>query len=256
MNATASDGAWIRRLHRGPDHGPTLVCLPHAGGSASFFRPWAQTLGAHAQVLAIQYPGRQDRMHDRCPTTIAEYAEEVFSALAPLGERPLAFFGHSMGAMIAFEVATRMTERLGLQPSTLFVSARRAPSTHRDDLYTLDDRGIVEELKLLSGTDMRILDDPEILRMVLPSMRNDYAAVRSYEYRPGPVLDCPVIALMGADDPRIDTDEAAAWSRHTTGRFALHTFTGGHFYLAAHQRAVADLILRSLLVKGSVNSSM
>ncbi len=162
---------------------------------------------------------------------------------------PLAFFGHSMGATVAFEVAVRMKRELGTGPVTLFASGRRAPSRHREEtVHQLDDDGVVEELKKLSGTDTRILGDLELLRMILPAIRSDYAAIETYRYEPGPVLDCPIVALTGDNDPKASLDEVKAWAGHTTGTFETRVFPGGHFYLAQHQRAVINLISDQLLL--------
>lgn len=248
MTETLLDDIWIRRLDPGPAGATTLVCFPHAGGSATYFAQMAALLKERLQVLAVQYPGRQDRLRDRCLTSIEELAEETYTALEPILTQPVAFFGHSMGAMIAFEVATRMQRRLDLAPAALFVSGRRAPSRRREEenIHRRDDAGFVAELKSLSGTDMRVLDDPDVLAMVLPSMRSDYTAVETYRWRPGPRLDCPIVALTGDQDPKASLDDVQAWRSHTSGQFQLHTFTGGHFYLAEHQRAVADTVLGRL----------
>lgn len=247
MTETALDERWVRRFHPGPDGAAQLVCFPHAGGSASYFRPLSAALSATARVLALQYPGRQDRLHEPGLSSIAEFADEAYAALTPLRAGPIALFGHSMGAMIAFEVATRMRERGDASPVALFVSGRRAPSRHRDEsVHLLDDHGLAAELRRLSGTDARILDDESVLRMILPPTRSDYTAVETYRYRPGPKLDCPVIALTGDEDLRVDLDDARAWAAHTTGPFALHTFSGGHFYLVEHQAAIVDIIAERL----------
>ncbi|GAA2908687.1 oleoyl-ACP hydrolase [Actinoplanes cyaneus] len=243
------DNPWIRRFHREPNSRVTLVCFPHAGGSASFFYPVSDAMQSTLQVVALQYPGRQDRRLEKPLTSIAELADQSFAALRPLMDRPLAFFGHSMGATLAFEVAVRMKQELGTGPVTLFASGRRAPSRHRDEtVHRLDDDGVVEELKKLSGTDTRILGDLELLRMILPAIRADYTAAETYRYQPGPTLDCPVVALTGDNDPKVSIDEATAWSDHTSGGFELRVFPGGHFYLAQHQRAVINLISDQLLL--------
>ncbi|MBF8191746.1 thioesterase [Nonomuraea sp. K274] len=247
MTGTTLDDAWIRRYHSGPGDRPTLVCFPHAGGAASYFFPLSGALKSSLQVVALQYPGRQDRRHQPCPSTIAEFAEGAYAALKPLMSGPVAFFGHSMGAVIAFEVADRMRERLGAAPSALFASGRRAPSTTRDENVRLrGDDGLIAELRRLSGTGDEILEDEELLRLILPPLRSDYAAIETYRYRPGPKLGCPVLALIGDEDPRCDLDEARAWADHTTGPFSLHTFSGGHFYLTDHLGSVADLVSRQL----------
>ncbi|MGC5010638.1 thioesterase II family protein [Streptosporangium sp. DT93] len=248
MREISLDDVWVRRFHEGPDRAPFLVCFPHAGGSANYFSPLSGMLRSSAQVLALQYPGRQDRRHHRCLTTIDAFADEVFAALEPIMKQPVAFFGHSMGAMIAFEVATRMRERLDTEPGVLMVSGRRAPSRHREEpgVHLRDDDGIVAELKGLSGTDTRVLDDPDVLDMILPAVRGDYTAVETYRYRPRPVLGCPIVALTGDEDPKADLDEVEGWRDHTTGAFRMHTFRGGHFYLVEHGKAVADVIARHL----------
>ncbi|WP_433789715.1 thioesterase II family protein [Actinoplanes sp. CA-252034] len=244
-----NDNAWIRRFHREPDSRVTLVCFPHAGGSASFFYPVSDAMQSTLQVVALQYPGRQDRRLERPLTSIAELADQSYTALRPLMDRPLAFFGHSMGATLAFEVAVRMKRELGSGPVTLFASGRRAPSRHRTEtVHQLDDDGIVAELKTLSGTDTRILGDLELLRMIMPAIRGDYIAAETYRYEPGPALDCPIVALTGDADPKVSLDEAQAWADHTTGGFELRVFGGGHFFLAQHQRAVINLISDQLLL--------
>lgn len=241
------DDVWVRRYHRGSDDRPTLVCFPHAGGSASYFFSLSAALNAHVQVLALQYPGRQDRQHDPCLLSVDQLADEAFAALEPIMSRPLAFFGHSMGAVIAFEAALRMRSRYGAGPIALFASSRRAPSTYRNErVHTRDDAGLIAELRKLSGTDADLLNDEDVVRMILPPLRADYTAIETYRHRPGPNLDCPIIALIGDEDPVVDHREAAAWRDHTDGDFALHVFHGGHFYVKEHERAVADLVCRQL----------
>ncbi|MEV4297126.1 thioesterase II family protein [Microbispora rosea] len=248
MNSPVDDNLWIRRFHHEPNSRVTLVCFPHAGGSASFFYPVSDAMQSTMQVVALQYPGRQDRRQERPLNTIAELADESFAALRPLMDRPLAFFGHSMGATVAFEVAVRMKRELAGAPVTLFASGRRAPSRHRvETVHQRDDESIVAELKNLSGTDARILGDLELLRMILPAIRSDYTAAETYRYQPGPALDCPIVALVGESDPKVTLDEARAWADHTTAGFELRTFSGGHFYLAEHRHAVINLISDQLL---------
>ncbi|WP_017596332.1 thioesterase II family protein [Nocardiopsis potens] len=242
--STPASPLWIRRYAPSPDAPVRLACLPHAGGSASFFLPVARTLAPAVDVLAVQYPGRQDRYTERCIEDLHELADEAASALEPWTDAPLALLGHSMGASLAFEVALRLERKTGAVPVALFASGRRAPSRHREETVHLrDDDGIIAELKRLNGTDSDVLGDEELLRMVLPAIRGDYTAAETYRPRPGEAsVSCPVVAMTGDSDPKVSIDEARAWEEHTTGGFDLHVFPGGHFYLADRQAEVLKLV--------------
>ncbi|MEU2834954.1 alpha/beta fold hydrolase [Streptomyces lavendulae] len=250
--STATDNSlWIRRFQPRPDSTVRLVCLPHAGGSASFYLPVARAMPDFADVLCVQYPGRQDRRSEPLIDNIPELADHVFTALLPWADRPLAFFGHSMGASVAFEVARRFEREKGIVAAALFASGRRAPSAHRrESVHLLDDRGLIDEVKSLSGTDTQLLGDDEVLRMVLPAIRADYRAAETYAPEPGEPLHCPLLAMVGSDDPKVTVPEAAAWAGHTEGPFALRVFSQGHFYLVRDQaeviQAMSDRLRTSL----------
>ncbi|MEV6182852.1 alpha/beta fold hydrolase [Streptomyces sp. NPDC052015] len=239
---------WIRRFHQSPADAPRLVCLPHAGGSASYYFPFSAALQPGVQVLAVQYPGRQDRRSDPCPVTVSEYAEAICRALdevPDLGE--FALFGHSMGAVLGFEVTRLMEQRLGNSPVRLFASGRRAPSRVRGErAHTLDDDGLVRELTTLDGTDSRLLDDPEMRELLLPMIRSDYRTVETYRCEPGAAVACPVTVLTGDVDPRTTAEEARDWKVHTSADCDVREFSGGHFFLNDHQKEIADLITETL----------
>ncbi|GAA3453646.1 thioesterase II family protein [Dactylosporangium matsuzakiense] len=238
--------AWVRRYHPHDDAPVRLVCFPHAGSSAPYFLPMAAGLGAAVDVLSVQYPGRQERRHEPLIDSIDTLAERCTEALRPWLDRPFALFGHSMGATVAFEVARRL-EAEGHRPAHLFASGRRAPSRTRDEsVHRRDDDGIIAEMRSLSGTDTRVFAEEELLRMVLPVIRNDYKAAETYEYRAGPLLQCPVTVLTGHDDPKVSVEEAEAWREHTAARSVLHVYGGGHFFLAEHISAVLALVGASL----------
>ncbi len=226
-----------------------MLCFPHAGGSASYYFQLSQSLSPGIEVLAVQYPGRQDRRHEPCIDSIQDLADHISGALSPWADRPLAFFGHSMGAIVAFEVARRFQGHAAAVPSRLFASGRRAPSRHRDeDIHLRDDDGVVAELRRVGGTDQRVLDDNELRAVILPVTRCDYRANETYAWAPGPLLDCPITALVGESDPHVTIDEAAAWGDHCAGEFDLRVFPGGHFYLDACMPDVIETISAS--VKG------
>ncbi|MFC0110427.1 thioesterase II family protein [Kibdelosporangium aridum] len=237
-----TDNRWIRRFVQAPGASARLVCLPHAGGSASYYLPVAKALAPKVDVLAIQYPGRQDRRDEPCLETCQEMADGVFEALRPLTDKPLTIFGHSMGASVAFELVRRL-EDAGVRPTALFASGRRAPSRVRDEQVSLrDDEGLIAEVKRLGGAGSHLLDDEDILAMVLPSIRADYRAAETYRWTPGPKLSTPVFAFIGDADPKVNQDEARAWAEHTTGEFQFRVFSGDHFYIDANAPAVIAAI--------------
>ena len=237
---------WIRRFHPSPEAVARLLCFAHAGGSASYFFPVSRAMAPAVEVLAVQYPGRQERRAERCIEDIGELADRIAEAVRPWTGRPLALFGHSMGATVAFEVALRL-ERDGIVPAGLFASGRRAPSLYKpENVHRRPDDRLLDELRELSGTDAELLADEEFVQLILPPLRSDYRAVQSYRHQPGARLACPVDALAGEDDPKASAAEMQAWRGHTTGPFALHLFTGGHFYLNDHMPEITGLIAARL----------
>jgi surfactin synthase thioesterase subunit len=248
-SASLQSSTWIRRFHPHASHLPRLVCFPHAGGSAPFFLPMSAALQGTVDVMSIQYPGRQDRRHEPCVDDIGVLADVLVEVLAPVFDQPVAFFGHSMGALVAFEVALRLRAS-ELSPVALFASGRRAPGrTRSESVHLRDDAGLIAEMRELSGTDRRILGDEEMLRLILPTIRSDYRAVENYRCGPDTVLTCPVDALTGDADPKVTVDDARAWREHTTGPFRIHVLPGGHFFLAQNSTTVVDIV-RSHLAAG------
>lgn len=238
---------WVRRSHPAPNSRVRLVCLPHAGGSASFYFPMSRALAPAVEVLAIQYPGRQDRRHEPNIPSLPHLADQIFEAVRRLDDRPLALFGHSMGAVLAYEVALRMQDAGLPSPVRLFTSGRRAPSCEREErIHMESDDQMIAELRKLSGTSSAMLTDPELLEMIMPAIRSDYRAVETYRHVPGRKVDCPVTVITGDADPRVSVDEAAAWEDHTTGPTDLHVLPGGHFYLVDQSARVVELLAERL----------
>lgn len=244
--------AWIRRFHPSGAYDARLVCFPHAGGSAGFFRPVSARFSGTADVLALQYPGRQDRHREPCVDDLGTLADLVAGQLQALGGMPTVFFGHSMGAALAFETAVRLEREGANPPGAVIASGRRAPSARRDErVHLRDDAGIIAELRELGGTDSAVFGQDELLRLALPAIRGDYRAIETYVCEPGRRVRCPITVLTGDADPSTTLEEAGAWRGHTEGAFRMRVFSGGHFFLAGHQAAVNDEIARHLAAAAS-----
>jgi surfactin synthase thioesterase subunit len=238
--------AWLRRFHPADPGDRRLVCFPHAGGSASFYHPVSARFSPGVEVLAIQYPGRQDRRLEPCVGDLRTLAAMIADELRVLPGKPTVYFGHSMGAALAFETAW-LLEQDGLGPGALVASGWRAPSDGRDDgIHRRDDHGVLAEVRSLGGTGAAVLADDEILRMALPAIRADYRAIETYNARRDQVLRCPITTLIGDSDVKVDPAAANAWTAHTTGGFRLRVFPGGHFYLVDQQAQVCAEIATAL----------
>ena len=242
----SGSGRWIRGYRRVPG-GVPLFCFPHAGGAASYFHPWSASLAPGIEVLAVQYPGREDRAMEPCVTNIPDLADQIHAALRPSLSGTFAFFGHSMGAILAFEVARRIARQDGHGPAHLFVSGRPSPPRHRNrNLHRAGMPALIAELRSHGATDPRLLDDREVLDLILPPVLADYTASETYQFEPGPPLSCDITAMTGDRDSLNTTAEAAAWSAHTTGAFNLRVYPGGHFYLDDCRARVLEMISSSL----------
>jgi surfactin synthase thioesterase subunit len=240
------DGLWLRRYRPAENPVGTLVCLPHAGGSASFFLPVAHALAPRVDVVAVQYPGRQDRRSETPVDDLGQLADQIYEVLGRDVQHPLSLFGHSMGALLGFEVARRF-EADGREPVRLYASGRRAPSTKRDEKAYNSDELIMSEVRELSGTAAALLADEEMMRAALPSLRADYKAVETYTCEPeDATVRCPITALTGDSDPKTTLDEAKAWDRHTSGGFELQVFEGDHFFLSTRAPEVMQVLKRHL----------
>ncbi len=224
--------SWLRCPDPRPWATTRLVCFPHAGGSAVAYRGWGRAASPALEVHAVQYPGRADRIREPMMTDARQAARLIAAALGPLTDRPLAFFGHSMGTILAYETALLLQAR-GIPPVHLFVSA--APAAHlREESGNpadKDDDGLVAELVKLGGTDAAALADPELRELVLPYVRADYRLIQKYVHQAGPRLNVPVTGLAGEADPHGTVDKVSRWAELTDGPFELRAFPGDHFYL-------------------------
>jgi surfactin synthase thioesterase subunit len=223
---------WVPLLPGTQPGAMPLFCLPHAGAGASAFRTWAGRLPGVA-VLPIQPPGRESRLREAPYERMEPLAAELASIiLSVAGYRRYAVYGHSLGALVAFETLREIRRRGGLGPAHLFVSGCVAPqcaSGDGDSIATAPLATLVEKIRQLGGTPEWLLSDPSVLDMIVPPIRADFSVKESYEYRPEPPLDIPLTVLASTEDPRAPHELQDRWREQTTAGFRLRTMLGGHF---------------------------
>jgi medium-chain acyl-[acyl-carrier-protein] hydrolase len=242
--------SWFEGIGRNPRARYRLFCFPHVGGSARSFRGWANVLH-ELEVCPVQLPGREKRWREKPFSHVLPLAQAIADVLPD--DKPFAFLGHSMGALLSFELAKELRRR-GRQPVHLFLSALPAPellSWPDPPLHTLPDDTFVNELKRLNGIPDSVLEDASLMQMWLPTLRADYSVAETYVYSPEPPLDCPISTFAGEQDSIATRERVQKWSNHTSASFSLATFPGGHFFLYDVAPRVSKQILQAL---GSVPS--
>jgi medium-chain acyl-[acyl-carrier-protein] hydrolase len=225
----------------------TAFLFPFAGGSASAFRPWAEHFGAAFSVRAAQLPGRQNRAWDAPFERMADLAATLADEItATRGD--FVFFGHSMGALTAFEVARELRRRRARLPALLGVSATPSPDVRGQapPVASLSDDDLAESSRAGGGLPAEVMASEELLELVLPALRADLSLMDAYEYRPEPPLPVPLSIFGGLDDAMVAPDDLAAWRAQTTGRATVRMHPGGHFYLWEHGAAVVGQLLDDL----------
>lgn len=228
---TSDHRRWFRVYWPRPSARTRLVLFPHGGGSASFYRPLAKLMPPEVEPLVVQYPGREDRLDDECIDDMALLADRITEALLPALDRDVVFFGHSMGASVAHEVARRLRARYRLRPTRFVASGRPGPPSQRPGDKHLDDDRLWGEVGRLGGTNPSLLANDHVRRVVLPALRADYRLIETYRPALGRELDCAVAACVGDADDEVTVEEARQWQESTTGPFSFRAFPGDHFFL-------------------------
>ncbi|HEX2282231.1 MAG TPA: alpha/beta fold hydrolase [Thermomicrobiales bacterium] len=227
-----------------------LFCLPYAGGGTVSYRSWAQNLSPDIELCLVQLPGREARMRETPYTDLGALVSDLTEELDPLLDLPYALFGHSMGAVIAFALTGHL-RTVGLpMPRQLFVSGRRAPQIPDRDapLHTLPDAAFVAALvHRYNAIPQVLLQDADLLRLFLPTLRADFTMIETYPYVDAPPLDCAITAFGGWEDGRATQADLSAWRDQTRGDFTLRMFPGGHFFIQTCQEALVAAIGESLV---------
>lgn len=234
---------WIEFPKPNPRANLRLFCFPYAGGSSLIYRKWHEQLPASVEVCAVQLPGRGGRLREPPLRSLSAVVGPVAEAVSRHLDKPFAFFGHSMGALLGFELARELRRRGARTPEVVFASARPAPRFQYPErtLHALPEAELMDELRRLNGTPRQVLESPELMSLMLPMLRADFEVCETYVYTPEPPLDCPVSVFGGLYDD-ISREKLEAWSEETSRDFSLQMFPGDHFFL----HTTEGLLLRTL----------
>jgi surfactin synthase thioesterase subunit len=228
-----------------------LYCLPYAGSSASVYVRWKRRLPAWIDVVPVELPGRGRRIGEPLETTVSGVLDRIASDVRPEPGQPFALFGHSLGAILAFELAHRLEQSAGLFPALVFVSGTRAPGSRDLERYAAaqSDAELRAELERLGGTPASVLSNAELMELALPVLRADFRIAGGYVGEPERKLRAPLVVLGGAAD-ETTRDKLAAWREHTDSEFALHVLPGGHFFIHESESDVLAILEQRLRLLG------
>lgn len=225
-----------------------LFCFPYAGGGVTTFRQWPTQLPSNVELQILEMPGREARLHEPPFVHIEPVVRATAAAIKPYLHQPFAFFGHSMGALIGFELARLLRREQGLEPQAMFMSGRRAPQLPVEaPTYNLPQAEFIEDLRRKGGTPEEVLSHTELLQLLMPVLRADFQICETYEYKSGRPLTCRVTAFGGLDDQFVPREDLEKWREQTTGPFQVRLFPGGHFFLHGSQPLLLQTLTRDLV---------
>ncbi|MBU7583101.1 MAG: acyltransferase domain-containing protein [Nostoc sp. TH1S01] len=241
------DNLWVIRPQPNPQARLRLLCFPHAGAGASTFYSWIKELPSDIELSAIQLPGRESRLREASITRLKPLIQTLLPLLKPHLDLPFALFGHSMGALLSFELFRELRRQNYPLPVHLFVSGRNAPQLTdlQPPIHRLPDSQFIEQIKHFNGIPDEILQNTKLMQQFLPALRADFAILETYFYANEPPLDCPITAFGGLEDPKVSQAGLAAWDKQTKAEFNLQMFAGGHFFL----HSVREKLLRAILTQ-------
>lgn len=227
-----------------------LICFPFAGGSASFFHSWQALMPDDVELVAIELPGRASRIREPLINDSNELLNQLEKLDVLNAEKPFAFFGHSMGAYIAFELSRRLRQSNKPQPVHLFLSGRQAPhiKNEKKKIHALPEKEFIQQIASLNGMPQAVLDNPELMELVSPILRADCKLLETWPYKEDEKLNVPITAMIGVDDPAATHNRVERWADLSSENFKLHQFPGDHFFINTAKQAVVDKIVDDLKV--------
>lgn len=257
MNPTPpSNQRWLAYREVNPRARLRMFCFPYAGGGASAFRGWAASLPADFEVCPVQLPGRESRLRETPYTEVEPLAQALAEALLPLLDLPYVFFGHSLGSLVAFELAREFRRRGASLPLHLFASGRRAPQVpaREEPIHSLPEPEFIAKLRELNGTPEEVLQHAELMRLIVPILRADFAINENYHFAAEPPFDFGISAFGGLSDQDVTKEDLAAWNDQTRGRFRQRMLPGDHFFLHAGKNLITEAVARDVAELGALST--
>ncbi|MDP4176024.1 MAG: alpha/beta fold hydrolase [Bacteroidota bacterium] len=239
---------WLTYMKMNPRSNKRLFCFPYAGGSSIVFRKWPENLPENIELAAIELPGRGRRLHEplikEIHPLVDKLTEDVYTQL----KKPFYLFGHSMGALIAFEFACALKEKYDLEPEHLYVSAHAAPQICRKEnpLHNLPRIEFIERLKELNGIPKEVLANEELMDLVIPILRADFTICETYRYEHQVVLSCPISVFGGLYDSSVKKADLEPWADLTSSSFDLNLLPGDHFFISKCENLLLSLLTEKL----------
>lgn len=248
VTSTGAANPWLEGRRPNPQARLRLFCFPYAGGGAMIYRRWRDELPATVEVCPVQLPGRETRLLEKPFTALRPLTEALGRAMWSQLDMPFAFFGHSMGAVIGFELARWLRRERGPSPVHLFVSGRTAPHLLDSEppTYNLPDPEFLEDVRRLNGTPAGVLECSELVQLLLPLLRADFGVCQTYTPLPEPPLDCPITAFGGLQDDRAGRGKLEGWREHTAASFSLRMLPGDHFFVNSSRRLLLQTLSQDL----------
>jgi len=246
---SASRSPWLEHLPTGGDLRLRMFCFPYAGGNAQLFRPWQRFFSPHVEVCPVHLPGRGRRLNEPAFTSSKTLVKAIADAIFDGPSVPFVFYGHSMGALISFELARELRRRGSIGPRRLFLSGRRGPTvTNREPpTYNLPDDELIVELKRLKGTPPELLNHPEAAEFFLPLLRADFEVVDTYVYESDEPLSCPITVYGGLEDEFVSREDLREWQKQTSATFQERMFAGDHFFIHDAKSEFLNVLLTDVL---------
>lgn len=249
MTTSAPVTPWIAYARPSPQARLRLFCFPYAGGGAAIYRPWVSDMPSEIEVLPVQIPGRENRLREVPFTRISALVPVLAEALEPFMTMPFAFFGHSLGALTAFELTRYLRRIQAPLPLHLFMSGHPAPHVPNPDppIHQLPDSEFMDELRRFNGTPEELLGHDEMMRLLLPTLRADFELYETYVHSVEEPLACAISALGGLGDVEVSREDSAAWREQTSAPFTLRMFPGNHFFLNSARMHVLQAVAQDLM---------